>query len=64
MGTTRMGASDRTGVVDPDCRVYGTRNLFVAGSSLFPTSGHANPTLTIVLMALRLAAHLVKIRTK
>jgi choline dehydrogenase-like flavoprotein len=59
MGTTRMGSSDRTGVVDPDCRVYGTHNLFVAGSSLFPTSGYANPTLTIVLMALRLAAHLV-----
>jgi choline dehydrogenase-like flavoprotein len=59
MGTTSMGISDRTGVVDPDCRVYGTNNLFVAGSSLFPTSGYANPTLTIILMALRLAAHLI-----
>jgi choline dehydrogenase-like flavoprotein len=50
---------DRTqGVVDSDCRVHGLANLYVAGSSVFPTSGYANPTLTIVALALRLADHL------
>lgn len=44
----------RLGVVDADCRVHGIHNLFVAGSSTFPTGGYANPTLTIVAMALRL----------
>lgn len=58
MGTTRMHASPRKGVVDADCRVHDVRNLFVAGSSVFPTCGHANPTLTIVALALRLADHL------
>lgn len=58
MGTTRMSASARTGVVDPDCRVHGVENLYVAGCSVFPTAGYANPTLTIVAMALRLADHL------
>ena len=46
------------GVVDADCRVHGVANLYVAGSSVFPTSGTANPTLTIVALALRLAEHL------
>ncbi|MEU0503240.1 GMC family oxidoreductase [Nocardia sp. NPDC005998] len=54
-GTTRMSADPRAGVVDPDCRVHGVANLFVAGSSVFPTTGHANPTLTIVALAVRLA---------
>lgn len=58
MGTTRMAASAREGVVDPDCRVFGTTNLFAAGSSVFPTCGHANPTFTIVQLGLRLAEHL------
>lgn len=58
MGTTRMSASPREGVVDPDCRVHGTENLYVASSSVFPTSGYANPTLTIVALSLRLAAQL------
>lgn len=58
MGTTRMGATSRQGVVDGDCRVHGLSNLYVAGSSVFPTGGHANPTLTIVALAVRLAAHL------
>jgi choline dehydrogenase-like flavoprotein len=60
MGTTRMAASPRDGVVDADCRVHGVANLYVAGSSVFTTSGWANPTLTIVALALRLAGHLVK----
>jgi len=58
MGTTRMSDDPSTGVVDADCRVFSTRNLFVAGSSVFPTGGCANPTLTIVALALRLASHL------
>ena len=58
MGTTRMSASPRTGVVDAQCRVHGLGNLHVAGSSVFPTSGWANPTLTIVALAIRLADHL------
>ncbi len=58
MGTTRMSASDRHGVVDGQCRVHGFDNLYIAGSSVFPTSGFANPTFTIVALALRLAGHL------
>ena len=58
MGTTRMSDSPRTGVVDSNCRVYGLDNLYVAGSSVFPTGGYANPTLTLVALAVRLADHL------
>ena len=58
MGTTRMSASPRDGVVDGDCRVHGIANLYVAGSSVFSTGGCTNPTLTIVALALRLAEHL------
>jgi choline dehydrogenase-like flavoprotein len=58
MGTTRMGATPSTGVVDQDCRVFGVRNLYVAGSAVFPSVGHANPTLTIVALTLRLADRL------
>jgi len=55
MGTTRMHADPRKGVVNEKCRVHGVSNLFIAGSSVFPTSGHATPTLTIIALALRLA---------
>lgn len=55
MGTTRMGTDPRTSVTDPEGRVHGLPNLWVAGSSLFPTGGWANPTLTIVALALRSA---------
>lgn len=55
IGTTRMHAEPRQGVVDAQCRVHGLSNLFIAGSSVFPTSGASNPTLTIVALALRLA---------
>jgi choline dehydrogenase-like flavoprotein len=58
IGTTRMSDDRCKGVVDRNCRFHGIHNLFVAGSSVFPTSGHANPTLTIVALALRLADHL------
>jgi choline dehydrogenase-like flavoprotein/uncharacterized protein YbjT (DUF2867 family) len=56
-GTTRMARDPGQGVVDGDCRVHGMENLYVAGSSVFPTAGHANPTLTIVALAIRLADH-------
>ena len=59
MGTTRMGTSHSNSVVDRDCRVHGYDNLFVAGSSVFPTGGYANPTLTILALSLRLADTLV-----
>lgn len=62
MGTTRMGSEPRTAVVDRDCRVHGVENLFVAGSSVFVISGYANPTLTIVALALRLADRLARER--
>ena len=58
MGTTRMGTSQSNSVVDRDCRVHGYDNLFVAGSSVFPTGGYANPTLTILALSLRLADRL------
>jgi choline dehydrogenase-like flavoprotein len=58
IGTARMGATERFGVVDRDSKVFGVNNLYVAGSAVFPTSSQANPTLTIVAMALRLAGHL------
>ena len=58
MGTTRMSDDPRSGVVDRHCRVHGVDNLYVAGSSVFPCAGHANPTLTVVALALRLAQHL------
>ena len=58
IGTTRMSIDPAEGVVDPDCKVHGIKNLYVAGSSVFPTAGHANPTFTIAAMALRLADHL------
>ena len=59
IGTTRMGHTEKTGVVDKDCRVFGVNNLFVAGTSIFSTSGHANPTLTAVALAMRLAYKLI-----
>lgn len=63
MGTTRMHQSPRHGVVDENCRVHGTKNLFIAGPSVFPTSGYANPVLTIMALAVRLADH-IKSRTQ
>lgn len=58
MGTTRMSDDPKRGVVDRHCRIHGMDNLYVAGSSVFPTCGSANPTLTIVALTLRLADHL------
>jgi hypothetical protein len=58
MGGTRMAHTAQNGVVDSNCRVFGQGNLYVAGSSVFPSAGEANPTFTIVQLALRLAEHL------
>lgn len=58
MGTTRMSENPTDGVTDADCRVHGIDNLYVAGSSVFPTAGWSNPTLTIAALALRLADRL------
>ena len=58
IGTARMGNDPRTSVVDANCRVHSVNNLFVAGSSVFPTSSQANPTLTLIAMSLRLGKHL------
>jgi choline dehydrogenase-like flavoprotein len=63
IGTARMGADASTGVVDTNCEVWGARGLFVAGAAVLPTSGFANPTLTALALAFRLAEHLVERRT-
>jgi choline dehydrogenase-like flavoprotein len=57
-GGTRMHNSPEKGIVDSECKVHGVNNLFIASSSVFPTCGHANPTLNIVALTLRLADHL------
>ena len=58
MGLARMGSNSEDGVVDGNCRVFGVSNLFLAGSSVYRTSGQANPTFTAVALALRLSSHL------
>jgi choline dehydrogenase-like flavoprotein len=63
IGSTRMAVDPRQGVVDANCRVHGLGNLFVASSSVMPTSGQANPTLTILAMTYRLAAHMLGLPT-
>jgi choline dehydrogenase-like flavoprotein len=61
IGTTRMSNDPRSGIVDRDCRVHGMPNLFIASSSVFPTSGQANPTLLLAALSARLAAHLAQV---
>jgi len=58
LGTARMAATPETGVVDADLRVFGVANLSIASGAVFPTSSQANPTLTIVALAVRLARRL------
>jgi len=55
-----MHRDPKLGVVDENCRVHSLANLYVAGSSVFPSTGANNPTLTIVALAIRLADHLKK----
>jgi choline dehydrogenase-like flavoprotein len=57
LGTTRMHTDPRRGVVDENCRIHGTTNVFVSGTSVFPTGGFINPTLTTIALAVRLAEH-------
>lgn len=64
IGTARMGRDPRSSVVNPDGRIHSVGNLFVASSAVFPTSSQANPTLTIVAMALKLADHLKALRAR
>lgn len=59
IGTTRIAVDPKQGVVDANCRVHGLANLFVASSSAMPTSGQANPTLTLLALTYKLAAHLL-----
>ncbi len=61
MGTTRMHVDPKEGVVNENCQVHGISNLFIAGPSVFPTCGYANPALTIVALAVRLADHVKKV---
>lgn len=61
IGTTRMSSDPQKGVVDSNCKVHGIDNLYIAGSSVFPTAGFANPTLTILALSLRLANHLEEV---
>ena len=61
IGTTRMHDDPRQGVVNSNCRLHDVANLYVAGSSVFPTGGFANPTLTIIALALRLSYHLTEL---
>jgi choline dehydrogenase-like flavoprotein len=58
MGTTKMNDNPKLGVVDVDCEVHGWPDLFVTGTSVFPTAGWANPTFTVLALAIRLADHL------
>ncbi|MDA8231595.1 MAG: GMC family oxidoreductase [Magnetospirillum sp.] len=58
IGTARMADDPSLGVVDPDCRVFGVDNLYIASAAVFPTTGHVSPTLTAVAFAVRLADHL------
>ena len=60
MGTTRMADSPKQGVVDANCKVFGLTNLYMAGSSCFPTSGAANPSLSLLALTFRLSDHLKK----
>ena len=57
IGTTRMGTDPLESVVNADCKVHGYENLYVASSSVFPTGGFSNPTLTLLALCLRLSDH-------
>lgn len=61
-GSARMSSSAEHGVVDADCRVFGTNNLYVAGAAVFPSSSFANPTFTAMALASRLSGHLTSKR--
>jgi choline dehydrogenase-like flavoprotein len=60
MGTTRMHDSPKQGVVDRNCKVHGISNLYVGGSSVFPTAGANFPTITLTALALRLSDQVIE----
>ena len=60
MGGTRMHSSEKYGVVDKNCKIFGSENIYVAGSSIFTTGGQNNPTLPVVQFSLRLADYLME----
>jgi choline dehydrogenase-like flavoprotein len=62
MGTTRMSQRSESGVTRPDLRCHDVDNLFIAGPSVFPASGIANPTFTVLALTLRLADHLKRLK--
>jgi choline dehydrogenase-like flavoprotein len=59
IGTTRMGWSEKDSVVDKNCQIHGVSNLFIAGSSVFPSAGYSGPTMMLIAFAIRLAEHIV-----
>jgi choline dehydrogenase-like flavoprotein len=61
LGTTRMSSDPKRGVVSANSQVHGISNLYVAGSSVFPTYGSSNPTLNLIALTLRLGDHLKKV---
>ena len=61
MGTTRMHRDAKKGVVDENSRIHGVSNLFIAGPSVFPTGGHANPVLTLIALTLRLSDYITHV---
>ena len=61
LGSTRMGVDPKTSVVDANCKVHTVTNLYAAGGSVFSSGGCANPTITIVALAMRLAGHLQRV---
>ncbi len=61
MGTARMGTDPATSVVDPDCKIHGVENCYIASSAVFPSGGYANPTMTMLALSLRLADRLKSI---
>ena len=64
MGSTRMGSDPSNSVVDRDCKIHSISNVYVAGGSVFPTSGNVNPTFTLIALGIRLANHLKTIHRK
>ena len=62
MGGTRIGLNKSDSVVDKNLKVHGIKNLYIAGSSVFRTSGHCHPTYTLVQLSLRLAEHIINLK--
>ena len=60
MCTTRMAASEASGVVDSNLKVFGTDNLYILSNAVFPSGAAVNPTLTLVALGFRFADHLLK----